>query len=265
MQRKIRTAAAMVLFAALGLFAADSNEDLLAAARTGDLAAVKAALQSGASVEAKTAYGQTPLYVAAMSGHEDVVRFLLEKGASTDVTDTFYKAPMLAFVLQRKHYGVAKMLIPKAAGKADETLGVVAGTGKADLVQALLESAKPSQAGLDKTYEQALTRKQADVAELLKKAGAHEPPPPVTVDPKVLDSYVGNYKSEQIPLEIKAFVKEGKLYIQAAGQPELVLKALSATQFEFTPAQIGVEFDSASSFTLKQGGQAFKFKKAVAQ
>jgi hypothetical protein len=265
MQRKIRTAAALVLFAAFGLFAVDSNEDLLTAARAGDLAAVKAALQTGASVEAKTPYGQTPLYLAAMNGKEDVVRFLLEKGASADITDTFYKAPMLAFVLQRKHYGIAKMLIPKATAKPDETLSAVASTGRADLVQAVLESAKPGQGSLDKVYEQALTRKQAEVAELLKKAGAHEPAPPVAVDPKVLDSYAGNYRSEQMPIEVKAFAKEGKLYIQVVGQPELSLKALSATQFEFAPAQIGLEFDSADSFTLKQAGQTFKFKKVVAR
>jgi len=255
----------LALAAALGLFAADSNEDLLVSSRTGDLAAVKAAIQNGATLEAKTPYGQTPLYLAAMNGHEDVVWFLLEKGASVDIKDTFYKATMLAFVLQRKHYGVAKMLIPKSTAKPDETLADVAETGRADLVQSVLETAKPSQAALDKAYEQALARKQANVAELLRKAGAHEPPPPVTVDLKTLESYAGNYKSEQIPIEIKVFAKEGKLYIQATGQQELVTKALSQTRFEFVPAQLEVEFDSAESFTLKQRGQAFKFKKAVAR
>jgi hypothetical protein len=53
--------------------------------------------------------------------------------------------------------------------------------------------------------------------------------------------------------------------MQATGQPEFPLKARSATQFEFAPAQVVVEFDSASSFTLKQGGGSFRFKKAVTQ
>src|SRR5215469_11629966 len=95
---------ALLMFAsALTVFAADANQDLLSASRSGDLAAVKAALENGATLETKTPYGQTPLYLAAMNGHEAVVRFLLDKGASSDVQDTFYKAPMLAFVLQRKH------------------------------------------------------------------------------------------------------------------------------------------------------------------
>ena len=88
--------------------------------------------------------------------------------------------------------------------------------------------------------------------------------PAATVDPKVLDSYSGTYNSDQIPLAIKAFVKDGKLYLQATGQPELALKPVTATEFEFGPAGIIVEFDSSSSFTLKQHGVTSRFKKAVA-
>jgi len=89
--------------------------------------------------------------------------------------------------------------------------------------------------------------------------------PAATVDPKTLESYSGTYNSDQIPLDIKAFVRDGKLFLQATGQPELPLKAVSATQFEFAQAGIVVEFDSSSSFTLKQRGVSSRFKKAVAQ
>ena len=89
--------------------------------------------------------------------------------------------------------------------------------------------------------------------------------PAATVDLKILESYSGTYKSNQVPLDIKAFVKDGKLYLQATGQPEFPLKAASATQFEFAEAGIAVEFDSSSSFTLKQGGVSSRFKKAAAQ
>jgi uncharacterized protein YciI len=92
---------------------------------------------------------------------------------------------------------------------------------------------------------------------------AVETAPAVTVDAKTLQSYSGNYKSEQIPLEIAASVHDGKLFLQATGQPEIGLKATSATHFEFAEAGIVIEFDSPSSFTLKQGGGNFKFKKVV--
>jgi hypothetical protein len=247
------------------LFAWDANDDLIAAARKGDLAAVKSLVEKGAPIETKTPYGQTPLYVAAMNGHEPVVQFLLEKGASTDVKDTFYKAPMLMFVLSRKHYGVAKMLVAKNTASPDENLQAVSGTGNPELVQAVIDKGKPTQPALNRAYEAAIEAKQEPVMEILKKAGAQPPAPPVEVDPKALESYTGDFKSEQIPLSIKVSTKDGKLSIQATGQPALPMKTRTATTFEFTPAQIVIEFDSPSTFTLKQAGMTFKFKKAVAQ
>jgi len=257
--------ACFVLATAVALVAWDGNDDLLDAARKGDLDTVKALIEKGAPLEAKTPYGQTPLYLAAMSGHEAVVRFLLDKGAKTDVTDTFYKASMLDFVLERKHYAVAKMIIAKGNGNADEQLKEVADAGQADLVQVVLETGKPSQSALDGAYEGALAENKKDIAALLKKAGAHEPPPPVAVDAKVLESYVGTFKTEQIPLDIKVFVKEGKLYLQATGQSAFAPKPKSPTVFAMAAYNLEIEFDSANSFTLKQGGQTFKFKKAVTQ
>lgn len=253
---------ALLVFASALVLAGDANQDLLSASRAGDLAAAKAAVENGAAIETKTPYGQTPLYLAAMNGHEAVVRFLLDKGASSDVQDTFYKAPMLGFVVQREHWDIAKLLIGKST-RPDESLGEVADSGRADLVQAVLASGKPSQAALDKAYEAALDKKQAEVGDLLKKAGAHDPAPAVAVDAALLASYAGTYKSDQIPIEIKVSAREGKLYLQAVGQPELATKALSATRFGFAPAQIEVEFDAPDSFTLKQGGQTFKFKRGA--
>ena len=257
---------ACLLFAmAVALLAGDVNDDLLNAARKGDLDTIKALIEKGAPMEAKTPYGQTPLYLAAMSGHEAVVQFLLDKGAKTDVRDTFYKASLLDFVLERKHYAVAKMIIVKGSGNADEQLKEVADAGQADLVQAVLEKGKPGQPALDSAYEGALAENKKDVAELLKKAGAHEPAPPIVVDAKVLESYVGTFKTETLPLDIKVSVKEGKLYLQATGQDAFAPKPKSPTVFVMAAYNLEVEFDSATSFTLKQGGQTFKFKKAVTQ
>lgn len=255
----------LVLGIHLALFAAaDNDEALLAAARKGDLASVKELCERGAAIETKTPYGQTPLFLAAMNGHEEVVRFLIEKGANTDVKDSFYNASLLGFTLERKHFGVAKMLIAKG-GSPDEQLSEVVDAENADLVQTVLAKGKVSQAALDKSYEMAIEQKKAGMVELLKKAGAHEPAPPFAVDPKVLESYVGTYKTDQLPFDLKAFIKDGKLYLQATGQPEFAPKPKSPTSFEFSQFGLLIDFDTAATFTLKQGGREFKFKKAVAQ
>jgi hypothetical protein len=98
---------------------------------------------------------------------------------------------------------------------------------------------------------------------VLEKPAAGDSAPPFVPDPKTLAAYAGAYKSEQLPIEIAVFVKDGKLYMQGAGQPEFPLKPKSATQFEFPAAQIQIEFDSSGAFTLKQGGRTSQFKKAV--
>ena len=99
------------------------------------------------------------------------------------------------------------------------------------------------------------TGNKLPLPELLKKAGAQEPAPALSVDAKVLESYAGTYKSDQFPLDIKVFVKEGKLILQATGPAGVCAQGRKARpMFEFAPAQLQVEFDSASSFTLKQGG-----------
>lgn len=255
----------MPVLIALGLFAADLNEELLTAARNGDLTAVKQMIEKGAAVETKTAYGQTPLYVAAMNGHEDVVRFLLEKGANPNVVDTFYKAPLLAFVISRQHIGTVKLLLEKGATAPDQLLGEMLATGTPDLVRTILDNSKPNQAVLDSAYERALQAPGKEVAVMLKKAGAREPSPAVKIDSATLESYAGTYKSEGFPLDIKAFVRDGVLYMQATGQGEFPLKPRSTTVFEFAPAQVVVEFSSSSSFTLKQGMGSYVFKKAVNQ
>src|SRR5262249_37067751 len=153
--------------------------------------------------------------------------------------------------------------ISRGSGSADEYLVAVTGANNTDLIQAALDKGKPSQATLDKAYELALSLHKEAAAGLLKKAGAHDPAPDAQVEEKTHESYAGTYKSGQLPLDIKVFVKERKLYMQVTGQNEFAPRAKSATVFEFAPAQVEVDFDSPSSFTLKQGANSYQFKKVV--
>lgn len=239
----------------------DAAQDLLDSARKGDLAGVKAVIGNQADLlETKTRYGQTPLFLAAMNGHAGVVQFLLDQGAKVDVTDTFYKSTAVGFAASRKHLNVVKLLLARSAD-VDRNLDTVTGLRNTELVGAVLAAGKPSQAALDRNFE--LASGHPEIAELLRKAGAQPPAPGAAVDAKVLESYSGSYRADGFPLEIKALVKEGKLYLQATGQPEFAPKAKSATLFEFAPAHLEVEFNAPGAFILRQGGQTFNFKKVV--
>ena len=60
---------------------ADINEDLIEAAKNGQIDRVQALLDTGADVNAKDDLGKTALMVAAKQGHNDIVMLLLERGA----------------------------------------------------------------------------------------------------------------------------------------------------------------------------------------
>lgn len=254
--------AILVSMMAIPLLCWDASQDLLDAARKGDLPAAKAAMEGQANLEAKTRYGQTPLYLAAMNGHLDLVKFLVDKGAKVDVTDTFYKGTAIGFAATRKHIAVVKTLLPLSTDY-DRNLDTVTSLRNPELVAAVLAAGKPSQAALDRNFE--LASNNTEISELLRKAGAQPPAPGVDVDAKVLEAYAGSYRAEGFPLEIKVFSKQGKLHAQATGQPELALRAKSPTVFEFTPARIEMEFNSPGAFILRQSGQTLNFKKTVAQ
>jgi ankyrin repeat protein len=71
--------------------AEDLNEELLAAARRSDVAAVKALLAKGADANAKSSYDVTAISFAADRGSLEIVQTLLEHGADVNAKDNFYK------------------------------------------------------------------------------------------------------------------------------------------------------------------------------
>jgi len=83
-----------------------------------------------------------------------------------------------------------------------------------------------------------------------------------TVSLGQLESYLGEYASEQLPLKFN-FTKEGKtLIVQATGQPAIPLEATAEHTFEFR--QVGATFifePSKGALTFKQGGGTFAYQK----
>ena len=78
----------------------------------------------------------------------------------------------------------------------------------------------------------------------------------------ILDSYLGQYASPQIPLKINITKKENQLFAQATGQSAFPLEATSDTIFKFEQAGVVLEFNSEKNqMTLKQGGKEFLFTK----
>lgn len=84
----------------------------------------------------------------------------------------------------------------------------------------------------------------------------------IKVDETDLEQYVGTYSSTQIPMKIKIFIKEGKIFGQGTGQAEFPMEAYDVHKFRFEPAALTIEFKpDEDTFILNQGGAELIMKK----
>lgn len=242
------------------------NEQLFEAVRKGDAAAVTAALDKGADVNAKFRYGQTALFKAAERGNAEIVKVLLARGADVTVKDTFYGATARTWAMNGNHFEVVRLLFEKDPSGADEVLMTGVRSSNDVLVKMVLEkgTVKPQ------TLTAALVastgnEKNAAIVELLKKAGAV---PPLEIDAATLQSYAGKYKGEPGP-EFAINVKDGKLFIHPQGQPNPIqMMAIDKTnfrpvEFEGITITFNVEGGNVNSLAFKQGPNTTQMKRVV--
>jgi hypothetical protein len=92
--------------------AGEAEDRLLLAVRTGDVAALKAALASGVNVNTKFRYDRMALSFAADRGNAEVVKVLLDAGADVNARDVLWHGRHEP-ALNKKH-GHCRMLLEKA-------------------------------------------------------------------------------------------------------------------------------------------------------
>lgn len=231
------------------------NDQLYEAVRKGDAAAVTAALDRGADVNAKFRYGTTALFKAAERGHVEVAKVLLDRGADVKVKDTFYGATAMTWAIDNKHAGVVRLLLEKDTDDLENVLLTGTREGDEEMVKVALDrgTAKPESLTIALVLSSA-DEKKANITEMLKKAGAQ---PPLQVDAATLQSYAGKYKGDTGP-EVTITVKDGKLFVGGFTREPQPLLATDNTTFR--PINFGgitlifnAEAGKVVSMTFKQG------------
>jgi len=253
------------LDAATTAYGQDLNEELFVAARKGDAATVKALLERGVDVNTKFRYGATALSYAADKGHLEVVKVLLAHKADLNVKDTFYGATPIIWAAQKRHAQVVEALLEGGAQGRDDALLIGAGGGALELVKVVLSKGGLKAETLSNALAAATRGNNAEMIELLTKAGAVPPPKAdFQVDAETLKSYTGNYRLGDGPI-FPVNLKDGKLNVVLPGQ-SFTLGAFDKTNFrplEFDGATItfNVEDGKVMGFTLKRGSNTQLYKK----
>ncbi len=134
---------ALVLAAGV-LLGQDQDAQLLAAAKAGDAAQVKALLGKGAKIDVQDEEGGSPLCLAAMEGHLEAVKVLIDAGASVQVKRKS-GGSILANAALGGHLEIVKLLVAKGADvnakgpKASTPLAMASNKGHLAVVEFLLE------------------------------------------------------------------------------------------------------------------------------
>jgi uncharacterized protein len=224
-----------LLLLALPLFADELGDQLLAATRKGDVAAVKQLLDQGADVNAKTRYNSTPLFFACDRGHLEVAKLLIERGANLNVKDNFYNASALSWAMSKKHDAIVELLIDKGVNPSDAMRDAVQ-NGNMKLFRTVLDRGTLNKPLLDESLMMAQLAKREEMAKMLEAAGAKKIDYPV--DAATLESYAGKYTEGEMTLTFG--IKDGKLtFTQGQGGGA---NLISAAKDKFKFLQAGIDF-----------------------
>jgi len=228
-------------FAATSPLSADERgEQLLAATRKGDLAAVKKLLNEGADVNTRTRYQSTPLFFACDRGHLEVARLLIERGADVNVKDNFYNASALTWAMSKKHEPLVALLVEKGADVSEALYGSIQG-GDRVLFGLILEKGKLNQAMLDEALLVATVLKNeenAGMAKQLEGKGAIAIDFPV--DETTLKAYEGKFAEGDTNLTFA--VKDGKLNF-VTPQASTALIPIAKDRFKFVQGRLEFIFE----------------------
>ena len=250
MKRPLACVALVLALCPFSLLAQTDGQRLIEAAQNDDLELARHLLTKGADVNTKTRYGATALFFACDKGNVELTKLLLENGADVNVVDTFYEATPLTWVSfsveeSEPRREILLLLLAAKPEDAASILPLAAEMGDLELAQSIVATEKADAKALMGAMEIAKGAGHEEFAAYLEQQlpeGSEEAR--VEVSAETLETYVGEYLSEEPGSVFKVYLEEGILKTQGPGeQPPLTLDPETQARFVLREApEIAVEF-----------------------
>lgn len=217
------------------------TDEFLAAARSGDVEAVRRLLEAGMSVETAGPYNMTALIAASGSGQLEVVRLLLERGADPNQREGFHGSDPLGMALFRGHPEVAVLLL---AGGADDRAGALEFAireDNAEIARAAIESGPLYESRLE-----ALRARSAELdpvyRELVAQAKSRPDPEPPILSAAELEVYAGAFEGWDSGTQSEFSVQDERLTVSFNGGEPVTLVAVAEDSFRSADGEIEASF-----------------------
>lgn len=226
-------------------------DQLLEAARSGDLEQMKQIVDSGVDINSKTEYGSTALFFACDRGHFEIVKYLLKNGAEVDTKDTFYNATPLTWAQANGHDKIIVLLLEAGAEGADEILVSSVRRGQTEMAKAILKSGVATENAILDAKEIAEKSESKEIAALFEDIEVTAAPE-FTISEEDAQKYVGHYASEAGTV-VEVTANKEKLRFKASGGTSL-MKPIETDNFKVGPTS--VRFDVADGAVTQMVTQA---------
>ena len=214
-------------------------EDLHAAARAGDLAGVRAAIESGVAVDAPGFYGFTALLMASDKGHPEVVAYLLDAGADPTHRESFWGTHPLSAAIDGEHPEVVELLLAGGAEPREYVLEAAARSGDVELARVLTRTGPVN---AEAAPQIALLVPEARDA--FAAIESRPDPPPPEYDANDLARFLGSFETFEGDREVRAEfdVRDDGIGIAVDGDDPVALAAVAEDRFRSRDGVIDVQF-----------------------
>jgi outer membrane protein assembly factor BamB len=226
----------------LPVLASGTDNDLLSAAREGDLAVVERLLDAGADIDSADRYGSTALAAAAVNGHLDVVRLLLDRGADPDIKETFYGAsPLTMALFFSQEREVALLLLRHGAEDRDQALTFALQGEDLEMAEAAIEGGPIRQSTMEQVAQITASSKE-EFAALLERAERRPDPPPPVYSLDELNRFTGLFEGFDVALAAEAVLREGRLRLRVEDGPFVDLETTGERTFATSDRSVSANF-----------------------